>query len=364
MDKTIHLGIIGAGAITVNPGRHLDSLKELKETDWELTAICDVVPGLAEKVAAKYGFRKFYTDYHEMLADDDINAITINTPTNSHYQIAVDCLKAGKHVYLEKPITVNAAEMESLLKVANASPGVFVAGSNGLFERQMFMFKDMIDAGEFGDVYMVSVDRASSRLNAYGKRDNTKQRTKADNTGISKHSASHNVEWALFLLGDPKPVSVVAKAYYQEGNTTIPESERVEDDDGCIAMVLFDNNSSFTYKAFRAAPARDRYEMRVYGDKMSLEYDVDRCYNGHKKGLYGPDCIRMFKRDDFVGQFEMNPHYPAERGHAAIYRHFFDCIRRGEKSTISNGERGLVTMRIIDAIEESIRLGGKQVMLS
>ena len=44
MEKTIHLGIIGAGAITVNPGRHLDSLKELKETDWELSAICDVVP--------------------------------------------------------------------------------------------------------------------------------------------------------------------------------------------------------------------------------------------------------------------------------------------------------------------------------
>ncbi|MBQ7064691.1 MAG: Gfo/Idh/MocA family oxidoreductase [Firmicutes bacterium] len=359
MAEKIRLGIIGAGDVTVNPGRQLDSLKEVKETDWELYAICDYVPGLAEKVAARFGFRKAFTDYHEMLADDTINAIAINTPTNSHFQIAVDCLRAGKNVYLEKPITTNAAEMEELLKVANESPGVFVAGSNGLFQSQMFMFKRMIDAGEFGDVYMVSVDRAASLKDPYGKG----KRSRKLNTGISIHSASHNVEWALFMLDDPKPVSVVAKAYYKEGNTTIPESERDEDDDGCIAMVLFENNASFTFKAFRAAPARDRYEMRIYGDKMSLEYDVHRCYNGHKFGVFNQDCIRMFKKDEFCGQVEINPHFPAERGHAALYRHFFDCIRRGEKSTISNGERGLVTMRILDAIQESIRLGGKQVML-
>ena len=128
-------------------------------------------------------------------------------------------------------------------------------------------------------------------------------------------------------------------------------------------MVLFENNASFTYKAFRAAPAKDRYDMKIYGDNMSLEYNVYRCYNGHKFGEFNQDCIRMYKRDPYNGQVEINPHYPTEYGHAAIYRHFFDCIRRGEKSTISNGERGLVTMQILDAIEQSILQGGKQVFL-
>lgn len=359
MAAPIRLGIIGAGKITTRPGRHLDAIKELNAPDVEVYALCDVIPGFARKEAERFGIPMAFDDYREMLKDDSINAIAINTPTNSHKEIAIDCLKAGKHVYLEKPITTNAAEMEELLAVANASPGVFVAGSNGLFQNQMFLFKQMIDAGELGDVYMVSVDRASSLLREYGQG----TRKKALNEGISKHSASHNVEWALFMLGDPKPVSVVAKGYYKDGNTTIPESAREEDDDGCIAMVLFDNNASFTYKAFRSAPIKDRYEMKIYGDKMSIEYDVLKCYNGHEFGWFNQDCITMCKKDDFVKMQEINPRYNAEKGHVGIYRHFFDCIRRGEKSTISNGERGLATMKILDAIEKSIALGGRQVMM-
>jgi predicted dehydrogenase len=359
MSVQINLGIIGAGKITTRSLGHLESIQALHAPDVQVKALCDVVPGFARKVADQYGIEMAFEDYHEMLKDDSINAVTINTPTNSHKQIAIDCLKAGKHVYLEKPITINAAEMKELLDVANASPGVFVAGSNGLFQSQMFLFKKMIDAGEMGEVYMVSVDRAASLRDGYGKG----TRKKALNEGISKHSASHNVEWALFMLGDPKPVSVVAKGYYKEGNTSIPESAREEDDDGCIAMVLFDNNASFTYKAFRAAPMRDRYDMKIYGDKMSVEYDVHKCYKGDQFGWFYKDCIRMYRKDDFVNMQEIDPHFDVERGHIAIYRHFFDCIRRGEKSTISNGERGLVTMQILDAIEKSIALGGRQVMM-
>ena len=359
MNKTIRLGIIGSGKITTNPGRHLDSIQSLHAQDVEVAALCDIIPGFARQVADRYGIEKAFDDYREMLKDETINAVAINTPTNSHKEIAIDCLRAGKHVYLEKPITTNAAEMEELLAVANESPGVFVAGSNGTMLNQMFLFRSMIEAGEMGDVYMVSVDRASSLLRDYGKG----TRSKALNEGISKHSSSHNIEWALFLLGDPKPVSVVAKAYYKEGNTTIPESSREEDDDGCIAMVLFDNNASFTYKAFRAAPMRDRYEMKIYGDKMSIEYDVFRCYNEKVNGSTNPNCIRMYRSDPFVNMQTIDPQYPAERGHAAIYRHFFDCIRRGEKSTVMNGERGLVTMKIIDAIGRSVALGGRQILL-
>ncbi len=215
--QSIRLGIIGAGKVTTNPDRHIDSIRSLKDRNVEITAVADVLPGLARQVAENFSIPQWYEDYHQMLANPDINAITINTPTVTHKQIALDCIKAGKHLYVEKPITMTATELEEVLDAARQSDKVFLAGSNGLLQRQMSMFPKLIADGSMGQVYLVSVDRASSRSQEYGM-DTVKEKK---GTGISSHSGSHNVEWALYLLGDPKPVSVQARGFYKTQSLTL-----------------------------------------------------------------------------------------------------------------------------------------------
>lgn len=109
--KTIRLGIIGAGKVTTDRNRHIDSIRSLNDRNVEITAIADVVPGLAKDVAERFGIPNSFEDYRQMLAMPDLDAVTINTPTATHLAIALDCIKAGKHLYVEKPITMNKAEL-------------------------------------------------------------------------------------------------------------------------------------------------------------------------------------------------------------------------------------------------------------
>jgi predicted dehydrogenase len=351
-NQRIKLGIIGAGGVTTDKGRHIDSFRELNDPDAEIVALADIIPGFAKKVADRFSITRSFDDYHQMLEMKEINAVAVNTPTSTHKQIAIDVLKAGKHVYVEKPITRNTAELEELVTVAKASDKIFIGGSNGLLQRQMKTFKDMIDAGLLGEVYLFSVERGSGRGDSYGMAVRPKL-----GDGISTHSGSHNVEWALYFLGDPKAVSVTARGYFKNKNLSVPWQGRDEDDDCCIATVLFDNGTTFLYKAMRAAPVRDHYEMKIYGDKMSIEYDVNKCYKQKRD-----DCITLYRHSEPIGMEIAYPLYKCERGHTAMYRHFFSCIREN-RLEVNRCERGLATMRILDAMVKSIDLGGKQVFL-
>jgi predicted dehydrogenase len=351
-NQRIKLGIIGAGGVTTDRGRHIDSFRELNDPDAEIVALADVIPGFAKKTADRFSIPHGFDDYRRLLEMKEINAVAVNTPTSTHKQIALDALKAGKHVYVEKPIVRNTAELEELTAAAKGGDKIFIGGSNGLLQRQMKTFKDMIDLGLLGEVYLVSVERGSSRGDSYGMAVKPKS-----GDGISTHSGSHNVEWALYFLGDPKAVSVSARGYFKNRNLSVPWQDRNEDDDCCIATVLFDNGAAFLYKAIRAAPVRDHYEMKIYGDKMSIEYDVNKCYKQKRD-----DCITLYRHSEPVGMEVSSPLYKCERGHAAMYRYFFSCIREN-RLELNSCERGLETMRILDAMVKSIDLGGKQVFL-
>lgn len=349
----INLGIIGAGKITTDPNRHIDSIRSLHDDHVKIMAVADIIPGLARQTAERFGIPYYFEDYHDLLAMQEINAVTVNTNTATHKAIAIDCIESGKHLYVEKPICLNAEELKELLKTARQHNTVFLGGSNGLLQRQMLFFRKMIEQGMLGETYLVSVDRLSSGNHEYG----TGAPKGKHYTGISSHSGSHNIEWALYLLGDPKPVSVQARGFFQQNPLTLSSRMDQFDDDSCAASVNFDNGSLFLFKALRAAPGKDSYVLNIYGDKMSVTYDVLKCYKQHSD-----DCIRFYENQPGGGTREIDPKLTCGHTHADMYAHFFRCIRNHEVP-LSNGDRGLVTMRIIDAMEKSIQSGGKQILL-
>jgi len=346
----INIGIIGVGDVTIN--RHIPSIVELSDADAKIHALADIIPGRARQIADKYGIPVATEDYRDLLNNDVINAIAINTRIDSHKQLTIEALEAGKHVYLEKPATVNAQEMEDIMKAARGRDNLLLAGSNGLLQAQMLMFKDIIDSGGIGEMFMVSVERAAARRGGEAPAP-----VVGRESGISKHSASHNIEWALYFLGDPKPALVMAKGYYRHGSVSQPQPRPDETDEFCIATVLFDNGTSFCYKALRDAAAGEEYVLNLYGDMGTIEYDVHRCYKQKSD-----DCIKIYRDIPGVGVQAEHPIMETGKTHAHMYRHFFDCIRSG-KRPISDGERALVVMRILDAIELSIKQGGRQVHL-
>ncbi len=350
--KPIHLGIIGTGKVAVQ--RHLPSIRTVHNPGFVLWAVADAAPGRAAQAAADHHIKHAFDDYRELLAMADIDAVSICTPTPSHAAIAIDALRAGKHVYLEKPAAMNEPEMRRIVQAARESGKVFIVGSNGLLQKQMGVFKSMIDRQEIGEVYHVSVTRALTR------RADDASRTTRGGDGISMESASHNVEWALYFLGDPRPVSVTGIGYYKSDNLSKRADQREEGevDDCVVALIQFDNGSSFQYKAMRAAIAPTEYEVRIHGDAGTIMYDVNKCYREQSD-----DCIQVFTRQAEGHMVTSKPMIQCGRTHAAMYEHFMACIQEGRQSELSNGDRGIVVMRILDALRQSMDNNGKQIII-
>lgn len=103
-------GIIGCGRIAP---KHAESIIAIPEA--ELVAVCDIIPQKAEEFARLYNAQP-YLDYKELLQRDDIDIVTIATPSGNHAEIGIEAAKAGKHVMVEKPMSMTLREADSLIK--------------------------------------------------------------------------------------------------------------------------------------------------------------------------------------------------------------------------------------------------------
>lgn len=131
MSKVYKLAIIGCGGIA--NGKHLPSLKKLKNV--EIVAFCDIVEQRAIDAAAQYGAEdaKVYTDYTELLNDSSIEVVHVCTPNDSHANIAIAALEAGKHVMTEKPMAKTAHDAQRMVDAARRTGKKLTVGYNNRF---------------------------------------------------------------------------------------------------------------------------------------------------------------------------------------------------------------------------------------
>lgn len=116
MSKVYRIGIIGCGGIAT--GKHMPALKN--QPNAEMVAFCDIVEERAQDAAKKFGTEdaKVYTDYRELLADRSIDIVHVCTPNDSHADISIASLEAGKHVMCEKPMAKTAADARRMVEAA------------------------------------------------------------------------------------------------------------------------------------------------------------------------------------------------------------------------------------------------------
>ena len=146
------IGLAGLGYWGPNLARNFDDLAELA---W----LCDVSPELRERFAPRYPSARVTSDFGEMVADPDLDAVVVATPVPTHYALARQALEAGKHAFVEKPPAMRAAEMEDLCAVAAERDLVLMPGHLLLYHPGVKKVKQLIDAGELGDVLCVYGNR-------------------------------------------------------------------------------------------------------------------------------------------------------------------------------------------------------------
>lgn len=347
----VKIGIIGAGRVGVDW-----QLPDIRTAGGDVIALADVVEGRAARFAEKLGIPHAFDDYRELLALDDVEAVSICTPPFNHEEIAVAALRAGKQVYLEKPPTMYEAEMQHITDVAAETGGIVLVGSNGVYSSEIQLLKRAIDRGELGDIYLVECITTSRRRLPMGW---LRVRDIAGG-GVGFDSTTHTLDHLLYLLGAPAPLSVTGRTYRHFADHPArsayyhmdvaeglwDEVPVMDTEDTLVAMVQFESGCTLLLKDCYAANMPSGGAFRIYGTKAGATL--------HPLVLYG-------ESEDGVPT-DTTPTVPddAKGGHVQAFQHFFQCIHQG-KQTDSPPERSVITMRILDAVYASAADGGRQI---
>lgn len=157
----INIGIIGTGGIANSHGQALTAIKD--EENCTIAAVCDIfqsrMESYADMVQSKFGEKpKMYHDYHELLANKDIDKVVISTPEHWHAQMIIDACRAGKAVYTEKPMTHNATEAMRVLDVIKETKAIVQVGVQGMSDDSYEAARDIIKSGMLGQVMQAQID--------------------------------------------------------------------------------------------------------------------------------------------------------------------------------------------------------------
>ena len=156
--QQVRWGVIGLGWFGEV---HADNLAEMP--DIELAGLCTRRPERLNEIADRLDVDRRYTDYREMLRDPEIDVVSITTHIYDHCQIAIDALRSGKHVLLEKPMAPTVAECDQIIKAAEEASGLFMVGHICRFDPRVVMAKEAIEQGRIGRIISMHARRNLSK---------------------------------------------------------------------------------------------------------------------------------------------------------------------------------------------------------
>ena len=224
--KKLNWGILGTGWIAHEMG------EALNEVNGEIYAVCATTLENAQKYAEEFQVTKAYGSADEMIADPNVDIVYIATPHNLHYQFLLQAVKAGKHVFCEKSITVNSRQLEECVAIAKEKGLVICDGMTLLHMPLYKKLKEMISEGAIGDVKMVQVNFGSCKEYDVTNRFFSKELAGGALLDIGVYATS----FARFFMKS-KPNAVLTTANYFETGVDETSGILLKNPDGEMAVM-------------------------------------------------------------------------------------------------------------------------------
>src|SRR3989344_2225283 len=212
-----NLAVVGLGYWGPNLVRNA-----LKLPNGNLYAVCDMDKNRLEKATKMATGIKTFTDFNQLLTDPEVHCVLLATPISTHYALAKQALNAGKHVFVEKPLTLNHEEALELTQLADSLKLKLCVGHTFLYTGAVERMKELIDNGDIGPVVHIHTERLN--LGLFQK-----------DTNVVWDLMPHDISMILHLLGNKLPTKVIA-------NGSSHYNPKIEDT--AYATLLFDNNIS------------------------------------------------------------------------------------------------------------------------
>jgi predicted dehydrogenase len=331
MADRVVLACVGAGRWGRNLVRVFDSLPDV-----ELATVCDVSEDIRRELKQQYPEAKLTADYGEVLANKQIQAVVIAVPAVDHYAAVKQALEAGKHVYVEKPISLSYDHARRLTELAESLRLVLMVGHLMEYHPALRLLKQLVDAGELGEI-----------LYLYSERVNLGVVRKDENALWSL--APHDISMILHLVDEePESISARGASYLQEGIEDVVFAN-LRFADGRMAQIQV---SWLDPHKVRKLTVVGTQKMAVFDDMESAEkvriYDKAAERQGYES--YGESITLRF--GDIVIP-HVNPAEPLK----LECQHFVDCVQSGD-TPVSDGRDGMRVVRVLEAAQRSLRVDG------
>ena len=329
----------------------------------ELKCVCARHIENARAAAEAAGFERYTDDYRELLAMEDIDVVSVCTPNDQHEEMAIAALRAGKHLYIDKPLAVTADSAERIAGAAARAPGFTRVVFNNRYLPATLRAKELVEAGKIGDVLTFNARYLHSGSIDPDKPIGWKQ---GEQGGVLLDLGSHALDLLTWLVGMPRRVLCRTFTLYGERPAPGGGVVRALSEDHAQMLLELPGGAVGGVEASKIATgSNDELTIEVRGKRGALRWssmDINYLYfydNTLPEAPYGG--LRGFTQIESVGR------YPApggkflppknsvgwERGHLHCYYTFLDAVARGQRPAEGGVDEGARLQRLMEALKRS-----------
>ena len=332
MTKTIRVGVIGAGYWGPNIIRNL-----YEAPGAEAVAVADLSQERLDAIHKRFPSLRVTTNYRELLDDPTIDAICIVTPVKTHRKLAEEAFAAGKHVFVEKPLAQSVSDAEAIVRARDRAGKTLMVGHTFVYNPAVEHVKGILDAGGIGNVHYLDSQRVNLGLHQF-------------DTNVLWDLGPHDVSIALYWLDEEPEWVQCSGACFVQANI----------EDVVFLMIGFPSGAIAHAHLSWLAPSKLRTTTVIGSQKMVI-YDDNQSVDKVKIYDQGVDKLEIdeLRRSYRAGDIH-SPRIAMTEALQVEMRHFIECVRDGRKPR-SDGEAGLMVVRVLELAMRSLRSGGARV---
>ena len=344
MEKKVGIGIVGSQFIS---SIHVEALKSVTEAN--VIAVMSPTKGNAKEFAKKHDIPNYFTDIDEMLNLKEIDMIVIGAPNNVHCELTLKAAKKGKHVVVEKPLCLNLAEADLMIKTCKDSNVKLMYAEELCFTPKYVRLKALLDEGALGKPILLKQSEKHDGPHADHFWD-----VERSGGGVTMDMGCHAIQFFRWL----NPKNAITSVYAQM--TTSVHSDKTMGDDNAIIILEFENGViAVAEESWTKLGGMDD-KAEIHGSEGVAYADV---LQGNSIQTYSSKGVgyAVEKAGNTVGwSFTMyeeiwNYGFPQE------FAHFVDCVNN-DKEPLVTGEDGKAVLEVIFAAYESAGTGKKVLM--
>jgi UDP-N-acetyl-2-amino-2-deoxyglucuronate dehydrogenase len=339
----LNFALVGCGRIAK---RHSELLGLKQIEGAQLSAVCDIDESKAKAIGERFSV-PYYTDMHQMMQGESLDAAVVLTESGSHARNVVDLAQYGKHIVVEKPMALTLDDADAMIRACDkAGVKLFVVKQNR-FNVPVVKLREAIEQGRFGKVVLGTVRVRWCRPQEYYDQASWRG-TWAMDGGVLTNQASHHIDMLEWMMGEVE--SVFARSATALAN--------IEAEDTAVVTLKFRNGALGVIEATTAVRPKDlEGSISVLGEGGTVEiagFAVNKMKTWNFVKEEQGD-------DDVMEKYSVNPPNVYGFGHQAYYDYVVDCISNNGPHLV-DGLVGRKSLELINAIYESIETG-KEVYL-